>query len=134
MRAALSATRAATDQERPAVFAALDRAFSRWVGGHLEHMVREEEEGLPSLRRHFDDDRIAAMRRDIQVATPKDHLDEWFRRLMRALSTPEIVGVLRGAKTGAPAPVFAGMVGVAEEELGPRFLEVKTRAEIESTT
>lgn len=132
VRALASAVRAAKEDPTNAAAAltALDRAFSRWIGGHLVHMVNEEENSLPALWKHFDDARIIGLRTSIQNTLGPERMAQWLRLFFRGMSVPEVGDMLAGVKAAAPAPVYEQMARLAQDELGPRWEAAKLRGKL----
>jgi hypothetical protein len=127
LRVALDRARACALGLRSEMWANVDRAFARWMGGQLRHMAEEDDTMLPATLAHVTDEELLAIRRDIQLHTDPLYYGEWMRWYMRGMSNSELASLL-GAARGAPPRIFASLVDVARSELGPRWTDVQTRA------
>lgn len=120
---------AAPVDRRAAAWAMLDRAISRWTAAHLSHMVDEEESLLPATWKHFSNEQLVEIRTAMQRDTKPLHYERWLRWFVRGMSNPELAALLIAVRE-SPPEIYATILGVARDELGPRWDAVRERARL----
>jgi len=95
----------------------IQRAFEKFMAFNLEHMAREEEILNRILWRHYTDEELLAITRQIVANVPPDSMERYNRWMMRGLNNAEISKWLKIVEKNAPDPVFQSLFSVAEKEL-----------------
>lgn len=127
LRATLPRTCSDVAAEREAAGQLLGRALNLLVADHLRHMDREESEAMPVLWANRTEEELEAMDGRIRAAIAPERMAVVLRLMLPALSTPELVRMLSGARAQMPPPVFAQLSGLAREVLGPLRWESTAR-------
>lgn len=93
------------------------RTMNEYIAFNLYHMNREEGEVLLLLWKHFTDEQIIAMERELLNALDSCVLMDISRWMMRHLSTAEIRSWLMGMMESAPKEMYTAFTAMAREEL-----------------
>ena len=97
----------------------LVKSFIGFMVFNLRHMAKEEQVINPLLWRYYTDEELHAITQKILASIPPEEAAYFSRWMVRGLNNAEILGWLKGVKNSAPQPVFASLLGIAEEELHP---------------
>lgn len=103
--------------DRQAGFYALYLQMTRFVGENLEHMADEETLLTHALWRAFDDQAILGIEHGLTSTFTPEQSAYYLRWMARGLSVPELVQLLEGARSAAPAPVFEQLCGIVRDEV-----------------
>ena len=110
-------------------------AFNEFIAFNLYHMNKEENELLYTLWKHFTDEEIIGMQMQIIQSIAPETLaieNEW---MMRSINDAEIIAWLTAVKHTAPAEAFAGMMQLAQRELGSiRFEKISAAFATQAVT
>ncbi len=106
----------------------LNREANEFFAYYLAHMNTEEARLVPSMREHFTDDQMRALRGAIMGAMPKERLGSVLRWMLPSLTLDELAGVLGGMKKGAPPELFQYVAGVGAAHVDPaRWAAARSR-------
>jgi len=106
----------------------LHRLLVLLVADQLRHMDREETEANAVFWAHRTDAQLADLNARVQASIPPERQQEVVRLMLPALSPPERVELLSGARARLPGGVFLGLAGLARSVLGPEQWQVTARA------
>jgi len=98
----------------------MQRAFEKFMAFNLEHMAKEEEILNRILWRHYTDEELMDITRQIIAHVPADSMYLYNRWMMRGLNNAEIAKWLKTAEMNAPEPVFQSLFTTAEKELSQK--------------
>lgn len=119
-------------ETRAGAFYALYLQVTRFVAENLEHMADEETLLTHAFWRAFDDQGILDIEHGLTSTFTPEKSAYYLRWMARSLSVPELVQLLDGAKSAAPAPVFEGLCGIVCEEISrPRWDRVAKALELD---
>lgn len=106
------------------------QAFDEFTAFNLQHMVKEETVINSLLWKHYTDEQILAVQRDIVASIPPDK-NEWYSRWMiKGINDVEMLIWLQNIKKAAPLPVFNGLCDIAGQELpAERWSAIRDRLE-----
>lgn len=105
------------DQEKIQYGSAVRKSFTEFMIFNLQHMAKEEDVINNLLWRHYRDEDILAIEKEIvESQKPEDaaFVTGW---MMKSLSTQEIIGWLRAVEKSAPEFVFNKLFEIAEKQL-----------------
>ncbi|UFH56386.1 hemerythrin domain-containing protein [Spirosoma sp. KNUC1025] len=92
-------------------------AFNEFIAFNLYHMNKEENVLMYLLWKQYTDEEIRQMEHQILQSIPPQTLLTESRWMMRSINNREVIEWLAGIRQGAPAPVFANFLKLAEDEL-----------------
>jgi hypothetical protein len=98
----------------------LYRYFAVFVAENLTHMNMEETENNAVLWSAYTDTELIAIEHAIHAAILPQEMEAALRWMIPAVNAGERALILADVRTGAPAPVFDGMLGLAKKYLSPR--------------
>ena len=114
-----------TDKEKIQYGSAMRRSFTEFLVFNLQHMAKEEEIINNLLWRHYRDEDIIAIEKNIVDSQEPQDLAFVSGWMMKSQSNQEIVSWLKEVEKNAPEFVFNGLFSVAEKELpNQRFRRV----------
>ena len=99
---------------------AIHRAYEKFMAFNLEHMAKEEEILNRILWRHYTDEELLDITRQIIAHVPADSMQRYNKWMMRGLNNAEISRWLKTVEKTAPEPVFQELFSVAEKELSQK--------------
>lgn len=100
-------------------------AFIQFMVFNLNHMAKEEEILNEILWRYYSDDEIKNIEAVIRQNAPADRQPFVVKWMLRGISNSEAVNWLKGMQQQLPAPVFEGIIAIAEAELpASRFQQI----------
>lgn len=97
-------------EEREAGLHALYLALALFVADNLQHMHKEETVHNAALWAAYTDAELAAMHDALIATIPQPEMMLVMRWMLPNLNAPERLGVMQDMRSGAPAPVFEGML------------------------
>ncbi len=119
MGKALGDLRDVTD---PAVRAARARELyldlSGFVAAYFRHLLVEETQAMPALNRHFPAETLLNTHLNLVGAIPPEEKLRDLPLIVRALTPPERIGLLRATQATAPAAFFEQACRVVRQALG----------------
>jgi len=111
----------------------LTNAFIQFMVFNLNHMAKEEEILNEILWRYYTDEenkKIEAVIRQNSPAAKQPFIVKW---MLRGISNSEAVVWLKGLQQQLPAPVFDGILAIAEAELpASRFQQIAARLSLQT--
>jgi hypothetical protein len=107
----------------------LNRTANDLFAFYLTHLSNEESTLVPAMWKHFTDEQILAMQRQVIGSLTAERAAQWNSWLFPSLNINELTSMFMGLKKGAPAPVFQNMTRIAEKTLGEdRWTALKAKA------
>lgn len=98
----------------------LQRALSVFVGENFIHMNEEETVNNAVLWRHYTDEELVGIEHAIVATIAPEENALLMKWMLPALNPAERANLLRGMRAHAPAPVFEGVFGMAQQLLDER--------------
>lgn len=120
LEVAVCAVERAPLAERGAVAMRLYRELALFVAENFEHMHVEESHNTAVLWEAYTDEEIRGIHGALLATIDPQEMAVVMRWMLPALSHPERVGMLQGLRATAPAPVFQGVLGIAQDHLTQR--------------
>ncbi len=111
---------AAAGDARAAALARLYRHLATFVGENFIHMEQEETANNQVLWSAYTDADLAAIEHAIHQTIPPQEMEAYMRWMLPALSAAERAALLTEIRDNAPAPVFDGMMQLAQQCLSAR--------------
>jgi hypothetical protein len=105
--------------ERDALVHRLYHALSKAVADQFLHMLGEEQGNNLVLWAYYSDAEIEAMHDRLVADVKPDVLLEIMGWMLPALTPAELAAVLADVRDKAPPPVFAALLGIAQERITP---------------
>ena len=81
--------------------------LSQFTGEAFLHMAEEEQEIMPALWERMTDEELIDVEQRLVASIPPDKLGAYLSWMLPAMSAPERVSMLAGARGSAPPEVFA---------------------------
>ncbi len=103
--------------ERAAAGHRLYLDFTALAATYDTHLYREETEGTPAFQAAFTDAELLEMQAKMRASMAPEKMARWATHMMAPLSHAERLGMLRGLKATAPAPILQGMLALAAKSL-----------------
>lgn len=94
-------------------------AVSRFASSYFSHMQVEEREAMPAFCSRYGDDELAAVHVALVGSISPDTMGSFLALMLPAIDHDERVELLGGVRVSAPPPVFASVLGMAEQLLPP---------------
>lgn len=114
------ALRQAAPEARATALTRLYRELALFVADNFQHMEFEEREHNAILWAHYSDAELSAIEQALVASIPPEAMMEALHWFIPALNASERVGMLGGMQQGMPAPVFEGVLQIAERTLAPQ--------------
>lgn len=105
---------------RAAVAQSLYQALSVFIAENFAHMVVEETENHRALVEAYSEEEVMDIEREIVASLSPEDTFATFRWMLAHSNASERAFLLGGVKHGAPAEVFAALMGLAREVLTQR--------------
>jgi len=109
--------RQARDGQRGSIGARLYRHLALFVAENLEHMHREEVENNASLWSLYSDEELGTIHDQLIASIAPEEMAQALRWMCATLSPQELAGMFGGMRQKAPAPVFEGLLALANRHL-----------------
>jgi hypothetical protein len=107
----------------------LNRTANDLFAFYLTHLNGEESTLVPAMWKHFTDEQIITMQRNVIQSLTAERAAQWNSWLFPSLNINELTGMFMELKKGAPAPVFQNLTRMAEKALGEdRWAALKAKA------
>lgn len=120
--------RATTAVEKQHLGRQLTIAFIQFMVFNLNHMAKEEDILNEILWRYYTDAEIKKIEAVIRQSAPAARQPFVIKWMIRGISNSEAVTWFKGLQQQLPAPVFEGILAIAEAELpASRFQQITAR-------
>lgn len=102
--------------------------FASFTAAYLQHQEFEELRVMPALAEKIGFEAVLAMHGAIVASIPPDEMVKALTLMLPGMNVEDRAELLGGIKAGAPAEVFAGMMGLAQSVVSPAdYEQVATR-------
>lgn len=108
---------AQTNSARRTIGHELTQAFIDFAAFNLRHMAKEEKIINPLLWRYYSDAELHGITQKILATIAPAENAVVSRWMVKGMSNGEIAGWLQNVRNGAPQPVFASLLSLAEANL-----------------
>ncbi|HEU4951316.1 MAG TPA: hemerythrin domain-containing protein [Holophagaceae bacterium] len=114
------AVAAAPAAERALPANRLYRAFAHFTGENLEHMDYEESHNNAVLWDAYTDAELQGIESRLIASVGPEEMSAAMGWMLRGMAPAERAAKLAGIRAAAPAPVFQGLLALAQAKLSPR--------------
>ena len=104
-------------EERTEAGSAVSKAFVEFMVFNLEHMAKEEILINKALWKHYTDEQLLEINRNLVASIPQEELSFSTKWMMRGINSSDAAQWLKSAKHNAPAFVDQGLISLAENEM-----------------